>query len=223
MKIKDMIKENNRLQEQMTPANLKYYEDLVVYVRTSNAGEYKREELLLEKAKEVLDAQREGKSAEELFGKPPAEYGAELLEQLPVQKAIEGLRFGLMIPWVALTWFFLIQALVGYLTMWTGGSVEKMTQIRVSTLIFIAGGSYLLIKMTLNSAKNKTQDSESGAVPKRQINIRTIAVYVAVVMVVLFGGFWFGDFLPVMTVRPWMSLLLFVIGLAGAKLFFTRK
>lgn len=223
MKIKDMIKENNRLQKQMTPANLKYYEDLVVYIRTSDADNYMSEELLLEKARELLDAQHEGETADKLFRKPPAEYGAELLEQLPKQKGIDGLRFGLMIPWVALTWFFLIQAVVGYVTMWTGGSIEKMTQIQVSTLIIISGGSYLLIRMTLNSAGKKAQSSEEGTLPKRQINVRTMAIYVVVVITILFGGFWFGDMLPVLTVTPLMSLLLFIIGLVGAKTFFARK
>lgn len=223
MKIKDMIKENNRLQKQMTPANLKYYEDLVVYIRTSDADNYRSEELLLEKARELLDAQHEGETADKLFRKPPAEYGAELLEQLPKQKGIDGLRFGLMIPWVALTWFFLIQAVVGYVTMWTGGSIEKMTQIQVSTLIIISGGSYLLIRMTLNSAGKKAQRSEEGTLPKRQINVRTMAIYVVVVITILFGGFWFGDMLPVLTVTPLMSLLLFIIGLVGAKTFFARK
>lgn len=223
MKIKDMIKENNQLQKQMTPANLKYYEDLVVYIRTSDADDYMSEELLLEKARELLDAQNKGKSADKLFQKPPAEYGAELLEQLPKQKGIDGLRFGLMIPWVALTWFFLIQAVVGFVTMWAGGSVEKLTQIHMSTLILIAGGSYLLIRMTLNSAGKKAQSSEETTLPKRQINARTIVIYVVVVIAILFGGVWFGDMLPVLTVTPWMSLLLFIIGLAGAKIFFARK
>lgn len=220
MNTKQMIRENNRLQEQMTPSNLKYYEDMVVYIRTSPVNEARGEELLLEMAQHLLDAQSKGKSAEEVFGSDPAAYCAELVENLPKLKGLSQLQFSVMIPWVALTWFFFAQALVGFITLWTGGPVDKMSQVRISTLLLIAVGSYILIKLIMNLMNKETFQPEES---KRTINIRNMGIYIAFVIVILIGGVWLGRALPVLVIPPWASLVIFIVGLVGTKLLFSRK
>ena len=220
MNTKQMIRENNRLQEQMTPSNLKYYEDMVVYIRTSPVNEARGEELLLEMAQHLLDAQRNGKSAEEVFGSDPAAYCAELVENLPKLKGISQLQFSVMIPWVALTWFFFAQALIGFITLWTGGQVDKMSQVRISTLLLIAAGSYILIKLIMNLMNKEAFQPEES---KRTINIRNMGIYIVLVVVILIGGVWLGRALPVLVIPPWASLVIFIVGLVGTKLLFSRK
>ena len=60
MNTKQMIKENNRLQDAMKPNNLSYYQDMVVYIRSSSVQEQKAR-LLLEIAQHLLDAQSKAK------------------------------------------------------------------------------------------------------------------------------------------------------------------
>ncbi|GAE09666.1 hypothetical protein [Paenibacillus sp. JCM 10914] len=71
MNTKQMIKQNNKLQDEMTPSNLDYYQDMVVYIRSSAIQEAKGEELLLELAEHLLEAQAKGKTAQEVFGDDP--------------------------------------------------------------------------------------------------------------------------------------------------------
>lgn len=220
MKIKQMVRENNRLQELMTPSNLKYYEDMVVYIRTSAVNESRGEELLLEMAQHLLDAQSKGKSAKEVFGNDPEAYCAELVENLPKLKGLSQIQLSLMIPWVALTWFFFAQALVGFFTMMTGGNVEKMSQVRISTLLLVAAGSYILIKLIMNLMNKDAFQPEDS---KRKINIRNMGIYIAVVVVILVAGVWLGRSLPVLIIPPWASLVIFIVGLIGTKVFFSRK
>lgn len=220
MKKQQMIRENNRMQEQMTPSNLKYYEDMVIYIRTSPVNEIRGEELLLEMGQHLLDAQHKGKSAEEVFGNDPVAYCAELVENLPKQKGLSQLQYNVMIPWVALTWFFFAQALIGFVTLWTGGSVEKVSQVRISTLLLIAAGSYILIKLIMNFMNRETFQPEEN---KRKINMRNMGIYTAVVVVILIAGVWLGRALPVLVIPPWGSLTLFIAGLIGTKLLFSRK
>lgn len=220
MKIKQMVRENNRLQEKMIPSNLKYYEDMVVYIRTSPVNEARGEELLLEMAQHLLDAQSKGKTAEEVFGSDPEAYCAELVANLPKLKSLSQLQLSLMIPWVALTWFFFAQALVGFVTMFTGGNVEKMSQVRISTLLLVAAGSYILIKLIIDMMnKDAFKPDEST----RKINIRSMGIYIAVAIVIVVAGVWLGRSLPVLVIPPWASLVIFIVGLIGTKVFFSRK
>lgn len=220
MKKQQMIRENNRLQEQMTPSNLKYYEDMVIYIRTSPVNEIQGEELLLEIGQHLLEAQRNSKSAEEVFGSEPVTYCEKLVQNLPKQKGLSQLQYNIMIPWVALTWFFFAQALMGFVTQWTGGSVEKVSQVRVSTLVLIAAGAYILIKLIMNFMNRETFEPEEN---KRKINIRGMGIYTAVAVVILMMGVWLGRALPVLVIPPWGSLVLFIIGLIGTKLLFFRR
>lgn len=220
MNIRQMIKENNRLQESMTPDNLSYYQDMVVYIRSSAVQEQQSEELLLDMAKRLLDAQEKGKNAKDVFGNDLESYCKEQIERLPKRKGLSGLQYHLMIPWIALTWFFFVQAIVGFVTMWAGGPVERMSQVRISTLIVIAGGAYVLIHALMRWMKNDTFKPAEG---ERKINARNMGIYVAITVLILVAGVWIGRLLPVLIIAPWVSLLIFLIGLVGTKLLFSRK
>ncbi|NMO97433.1 DUF1129 family protein [Paenibacillus lemnae] len=219
MNVKKMIAENNRLQAQMTPDNLNYYEDMVVYIRFSKIDETQGEELLLEMAQHILEAQEQGRTAEDVFGTDPKAYCADLVENLPKPDTMSTLKLSLMIPWVALTWFFLPQALAGLLAIWFGGDVEKMSQVRLSTLLLIAGGSFVLIHLVMSWMKRTTFTKDKN---KRSLNFGSMAVYLIVLAAIVGGGILLSPMLPVLSVSPWVSLALFAIGLAGTKLFFMR-
>ncbi|BCA86939.1 hypothetical protein EsVE80_24620 [Enterococcus saigonensis] len=85
MKTKEIIQLNANLQTQLTSVNEEYYGDLLVYVRTLAflRDEQQTEELLLSILQDILDAQKNGRTAEAYFGKKPKEFADEIIQQLP--------------------------------------------------------------------------------------------------------------------------------------------
>ena len=81
----NLIKDNANLQKQLQGVNKQYYEDLLVYVRLNSMAKNERqtEEMLLSILQDILEAQQNGVSAQDYFGKDPQPIADELLKQLP--------------------------------------------------------------------------------------------------------------------------------------------
>lgn len=77
---------NAMLQKELTAENDKYYGNLLIYVRVKSIirDHKKAEELLLEILQDILEAQKEGLSAEVYFGKNPKEIADEIIRNLPI-------------------------------------------------------------------------------------------------------------------------------------------
>jgi uncharacterized membrane-anchored protein len=87
MNAKDLIALNNEKRKQLNEHNRNYYEDMLVYIRSHLLlSEQQSEELLMELLDHLLEAQKHGKSAEDVFGKDPKAYCDELIRQLPKEK-----------------------------------------------------------------------------------------------------------------------------------------
>ncbi|AJS57180.1 DUF1129 family protein [Paenibacillus sp. IHBB 10380] len=222
MNIKAMIKENNRLREQMTPANKDYYEDIVVYFRDSGAARIPSEQLLLDLAHQLLEAQSKGKSAKQLFGPDAEEYSRIKLQDLPKRKATEGIKYYVMIPWIALTLFFFIETLIGFFAQLLGQSTDNLTQISVLTLIIVAGGSILLVESVTKLLNHGTEE-ENAAPSKPKLTLKGIGIYVVILLIVVFVGFTFSSTLPTFNVQPGISLVITIIGALGWGFLFRSK
>jgi DNA-binding ferritin-like protein (Dps family) len=87
MNAKDLIALNNEKRKQLNEHNRNYYEDMLVYIRSHLLlSEQQSEELLMELLDHLLEAQKHGKSAEDVFGKDTKAYCDELIGQLPKEK-----------------------------------------------------------------------------------------------------------------------------------------
>lgn len=87
MKIKTLIQKNNERRKCLHDENAAYYEDLLVYIRSSILkDEQATEEVLLELLEHLIAAQHDGKHAEDVFGKKPKELADDILETLPNEK-----------------------------------------------------------------------------------------------------------------------------------------
>ncbi|WP_054655397.1 hypothetical protein [Lentilactobacillus kisonensis] len=68
-----LITRNNQLREELTSENKKYYEDLMVYIRSKST--FKREsdieQILFDILTDIIDAQSNGQSARNYFGHDP--------------------------------------------------------------------------------------------------------------------------------------------------------
>lgn len=85
--IKQLVKENNDKRKQLTKENETYYEQLLVYIRSSLFREERAtEELLYEMLDHILLAQKDGKNAQDVFGKEPKQLADEIIDTLPKEQ-----------------------------------------------------------------------------------------------------------------------------------------
>ena len=79
------IKENNSLRDQLTPENKRFYEDLLVLVRSKSLllDDKVYEETLLVILQDLLSAQAAGKSAREYLGKDLDALATEIVQETP--------------------------------------------------------------------------------------------------------------------------------------------
>ncbi|WP_332649290.1 DUF1129 family protein [Lysinibacillus sp. 54212] len=87
MKIKTLLQENNERRKLLNDENFIYYENLLVYIRSSFMKDDRAtEELLLELLEHLIAAQQDGKRAEEVFGKKPKELADDIIATLPNER-----------------------------------------------------------------------------------------------------------------------------------------
>jgi uncharacterized membrane-anchored protein len=113
MKAKQLIEENNRKREQLTPENEKYYGDMLIYIRLQlSLSEQQSEEVLMEMLDHLLDGQLEGKSARDIFGDDPKGYANEIIENLPKEQKREVVPFIMGIVLNLVSWMLMIRGVV---------------------------------------------------------------------------------------------------------------
>lgn len=110
---KEMIALNNERRELLNRENEKYYSDMLIYIRLSQVSERAGEELLLELLDHLIEAQKEGKSAQDLYGADPQAYCKQLIEALPKEKLKQQAGFLGFLLLQAAFWPFLIDGLTG--------------------------------------------------------------------------------------------------------------
>ncbi|CAM3487151.1 hypothetical protein AB1399_08005 [Hydrogenibacillus schlegelii] len=93
MTVEDMAALNNERRLQLNEENRKYYEEMLVYLRMSPVEQRKVEELLLEMLDHLLIAQREGRTAQDVFGDDPESYCKEVIQTLGRQRLFHFPRF----------------------------------------------------------------------------------------------------------------------------------
>lgn len=216
MKVKDMIKENNALREQMTPFNRSYLEDMIIAMRASRVDAQQAEELLLEAAKRMLHEQSKGKNAKQVFGENPEDYFKEIIDSVPELPTRSKLNYYLMISCAALTGLFGIMAIGGLILQWSTGSAGMFDQISLFTLIVVGIGSIILIELIM---KWMASLSESDAPKGKPFNIKEFGIYMGIAVIVIYIAMFLDRLFPIITISPWVSLILSLIG--GALLKFT--
>ncbi|WP_025715548.1 hypothetical protein [Paenibacillus sp. 1-18] len=136
-------------------------------------------------------------------------------------------KYYTLIAWIALSMFFLTQAMIGGFITFTGGDITPFEKVNLSTLIIIAAGAILLVEALMNFMDRPGEDEEtqqSGHAPvKPQLNFKSILMYVVLVVVILVSGLALRSILPVFRITPWLNLILASIGFIGLKPLFLRK
>ncbi|KAA8369421.1 hypothetical protein FE410_07715 [Leuconostoc carnosum] len=99
MRIKDVIGENNDLQKQLSKDNAAYYDQVITRGRLQYLWKSEEvvEPLLLDILKDILDAQRDGYSVEEVFGDPNVLLQKTMAE-IPNMKFWQTLKYYWFVP-----------------------------------------------------------------------------------------------------------------------------
>lgn len=220
MKVKAMMKENNALREQMTPFNRSYFEDMILAMRDSRVERVRAEELLLEAARLLLQGQRKGRNAKQIFGENPEDYFKDIMDSVPARPERSKLNYYLMIAWTALTLMFSVLAVGGLIVKWSGSSADLFSKISVFTLILVGLGSIVLMELLVRWMSSLSENDTPGF---KTFNIKALGIYIAIAVVVIFAGAMLDNLFPVITVSPWVSLALGAAGGLGLKFIFLRS
>ncbi|WP_046216648.1 DUF1129 family protein [Paenibacillus wulumuqiensis] len=219
--VRHLVKDINSIRDQLKQDNLSYYDDVIVHVRDARIRRESGEELLLEMGRHLLDAQQKGKSARQLFGKESDSYANQLIENLPETRQMSKPMYYLMIVWVALTWVFLLQALMGFFKINISGS-GVVGEISLSTLVLVAAGAIVLVELVRRVADQPAEKSDLDR-PRMQINARSVMSYLIIMIAIIVVGTYLRNVMPVLVISPWMSLILCIIGILGQKFIFMRR
>lgn len=213
-----------------------YFEEVSRLLRdasdeSTRLTEARAEEALQHLARQILRWEAKGRPTAELLESDPAEYAAQMADDIMMRRPRtfqEKLRYYVMIPWVALTWVFFIYMLLGFFGLWFDGGTPY-SEISSATLVMITGLSILLIELMTrflgsDSRGGSNDKEETSSVPSRgKFNMKSFGLYIGFAVAVTVVGLLLGRVLPVFTVTPWQSLVLFVIGLAGQLLLLRRS
>lgn len=163
MKIKQLVEQNNALQKQLNEANEKYYENLLTYIRASNFKlERTKEEILIEMMQHILEAQSNGETADQVFGKNPKQLADEIIENLPPESKTGLFTFILEIGMQFLGIYITI---IGLMPLFTRETQELFIWKALLTLVllvaFVGGIIYTLLvamkKAAFSNEKRKWQ------------------------------------------------------------------
>lgn len=112
MNVSDLIIQNNQKRKLLTEENEKYYSRITLYIRTKfTLSEQQSEEVLMEMLDQLIEGQKEGKSAKEIFGNDPKSVADEKIRQLPKEEKKNTLKFVSQLGLNLLGWFLVIRSI----------------------------------------------------------------------------------------------------------------
>lgn len=196
-----LIEKNNELREQLTPENKKYYENVLIYLRTKSLfhDELAIENILMELLQDILEAQKNNESAESYFGKKPQEQLDIMLKQLPRIPVKKKLSL-VFIVFVISTTFSLFSTLANPVP-----SINLLSILfnGVISVLFVSLIFYLINRYTFKPDKNK----------KKEFLIVFLVGFTFFTLTFLsnyFGGLWLSIHVPKMTslIIIWLAVII---------------
>ncbi|MFJ5769380.1 DUF1129 family protein [Psychrobacillus sp. NPDC093180] len=112
MKASELIAQNNQKRDLLTEENEKYYSNLLLYIRTKlSLSEQQSEEVLMEMLDHLLEGQKDGKTARDIFGDDPKSYADEIISHLPEEEKKNSLKLVSQVAVNLLGWFLVIRSI----------------------------------------------------------------------------------------------------------------
>ncbi|MFD1395903.1 DUF1129 family protein [Kroppenstedtia eburnea] len=213
MNTDEMIQMNNRLREKLAPENREYYEKMLLYLRSSPVPQHQTEELLLEWLEHVLEAEKQGKTAREVFGPDPEGYCEEVVAAMPRRGWGSLGKEILFITWLGLTWTLFVHGALGIILMLVGEWWEipfregyQPDQLSLLFVIQILGLFFLVHWVFHHFRKTVFSEEEHGV----RENLKFGLTFAAGFGLIWLLEFWLDRWLslPTLPLSPVMSLIL---------------
>lgn len=176
MSVNKMIKKNNVLRKQLNEQNLKVYEDILVYIRASHLSEYETESLLLETLDHLLEAQKDGKTAEDVFGSDITAYCDELIENMPKEKFTVSMLGFFQYGFLTLGWIFIAHTVFQALAFLNPKFGEQKISIIPYLSVFVL--TFLAVIATLSALKKSVNGSNSSFIAAAGLWLADIALFI---------------------------------------------
>ncbi|MDO3412563.1 DUF1129 family protein [Saccharibacillus sp. CPCC 101409] len=213
MSARTNIREINKIRDQLNKKNAAYFDDVIVHVRSAGVREDSGEEWLLARGRELLEAQSKNKTASKLYGEDPIAFAERGIAELPAGRPMGRARYYLMIPWVALSWTFLLLGLTALIA-------PEAEKINIGTLLIIALGAIVIVEGLTRLVR---REPEPGVPAPPKLNARSIGTYLILLIAVGAVGVFVLRFTPVVTIPYWVSFAIAAAGFIGQRLLLRRR
>lgn len=197
-----LIEENNELREKLTPENKEYYGKILIYIRTKSLfhAELDIDLILIEILNDILEAQSNGESAEDFFGKKPQPMLDMLLNQLPKITTQKKVKLILMVFGIS-TLFSLFSSLT-----------KINPSINILTLIFNGVISLVFVKLIFLMINQFTFKPNTNKKKEYVIIFLIGFLFIGLTFISNYvGSLWLNISVPSMTglVITWGSLIIY--------------
>ncbi|MBS4219822.1 DUF1129 family protein [Bacillus sp. FJAT-49711] len=186
MNAKKLIEENNRKRELLTKKNEAYYSDMMIYIRLQmSLSEQQSEEVLMEMLDHLLEAQEDGKSANDIFGDDPKAFADEIIEQLPKEKKRAVIPFVAGIAANIVSWVLMIRGIVflvlsQFTKVRTEVYVIKTFVIALIIACFVSFTIWFIFKLIRNSLFKEKRNTKMDMIKVGLVAAASMAVVLAV-------------------------------------------
>lgn len=207
MNAKQLIEENNKKRKLLTKENEKYYDDLLVYIRLHfTLSEQQTEEVLMEMLDHLIEGQKEGKTAKDIFGNDPLSYTDEIIEQLPKEDKRNIFQFvgGVIVN--IISWVLIIRGIILLVFSQFTEVNNEINLLGVSVVslaigIFVIGNIWYMLKVTKKSLFNEKISLKTNMLKVGLVAAVSMAIVLAVARFTPEIG-------PSFSFDWWLSLLL---------------
>lgn len=146
MKASELIVQNNQKRGLLTEENEKYYTNLLLYIRTKlTLSEQQSEEVLMEMLDHLIEGQKDGKTAKEIFGNDPKGYAEEICSHLPRENKRNSFISMSEVALNIIGWFLIMRSIIIPII---GGETSEKVYVISSLLLII-----LIVIMTAFGVK----------------------------------------------------------------------
>lgn len=170
MDAKKLIEENNRKREMLTPENEAYYDDLLIYIRLQfTLSEQQSEEVLMEMLDHLLDGQKAGKTAKDIFGDDPKSFADELIEHLPKEEKRNLIPFiggiiGNIAGWVLILRGVLFLVLSQFIAVDTAVHPISVLCFALAVAGFVTAATVFILKLVERSLFKESRNTRKDSI-----------------------------------------------------------
>ena len=172
---KQLLEENNRRGEQLTPENQKILVDIVAYLRGSSASTYQQELVHRDILDMLQEGEARGQSAKEVIGEDYQAFCDEILAELPKRSAGQQTVYGLSVVSLSAAVLLAIWLVFGLFTAFFQGPFTLWLPVKLGQLL----GGILIIAFSYGLVEYVCRTSFEDRSPTK---VQVVGIFVGMVL-----------------------------------------